>query len=174
MVDVDIKRLGNGVHHLQVAVNADDIDLIDFEDGSFPDPIFVNLTLAKWDDDLTIEGIIKTNLLIECSRCLKPCLVSLEVPLKLFYKRKLFLSETDTIINLNNDDLMTLSYDENIISLDYRIRESLILSVPMKVLCENDCRGLCPVCGIDLNHETCTCRSDYIDPRWAALRQVTS
>jgi uncharacterized protein len=52
------------------------------------------------------------------------------------------------------------------------MREQFYLALPMKPLCVDACKGLCPVCGRNLNRETCDCKSDWEDPRMAALRQL--
>jgi len=51
------------------------------------------------------------------------------------------------------------------------VKEQVLLSVPMKPLCRNDCAGLCPVCGRDLNEGACNCRKEELDPRLAPLAQ---
>jgi len=68
-------------------------------------------------------------------------------------------------------DIVTLSLNEHEVSLDQYINENLIVNVPMRILCKEDCNGLCPQCGINRNHSTCDC-SDTVDPRWDALRKL--
>jgi uncharacterized protein len=58
------------------------------------------------------------------------------------------------------------------IDLSFGVRESLLLALPMKVLCSEDCKGLCPHCGANLNEESCDCVAETIDPRWAELRKL--
>ncbi|MFN3694656.1 MAG: YceD family protein, partial [Ignavibacterium sp.] len=55
------------------------------------------------------------------------------------------------------------------IDFDNDVREFAILAIPMKKLCKEDCKGLCPRCGADLNFEQCTCPKEEIDPRWEKL-----
>jgi uncharacterized protein len=54
--------------------------------------------------------------------------------------------------------------------IDDLVREAVILSVPAKPLCSENCKGLCPVCGTDLNRSTCSCAKKDIDPRWDQLK----
>jgi uncharacterized protein len=54
------------------------------------------------------------------------------------------------------------------------MQEQFYLSLPMKPLCSEDCQGLCPVCGTNLNRDTCDCRRDWDDPRFAALKNLRS
>ncbi|MGZ7094338.1 MAG: YceD family protein, partial [Candidatus Angelobacter sp.] len=54
------------------------------------------------------------------------------------------------------------------------LREQVLLALPLKVTCRADCKGLCPHCGKNLNHEQCSCSTELEDPRWAALKDVRS
>jgi uncharacterized protein len=53
------------------------------------------------------------------------------------------------------------------------LREAVLLEIPIKNLCAEDCRGLCPHCGVDRNRETCACEDAPVDQRWSALRNVS-
>jgi len=68
-------------------------------------------------------------------------------------------------------DYIILSLNENEVSLDDYIYESLIVNIPIQIVCNEDCRGLCPSCGINRNKESCTCER-AADPRWDALRKL--
>ena len=52
------------------------------------------------------------------------------------------------------------------------VRRGILTGLPMKILCRDDCKGLCPICGRDLNEGGCECRTDYIDPRFESLRSL--
>ena len=62
-------------------------------------------------------------------------------------------------------------YRDEKIDLGEVVREQLYLALPMKPLCQEDCKGLCPVCGVNRNRETCTCQQEWVDPRMAALKE---
>ena len=62
-------------------------------------------------------------------------------------------------------------YRDDKIDLGEVVREQLYLALPMKPLCREDCKGLCPVCGVNRNRETCTCQQEWVDPRMAALKK---
>ena len=71
------------------------------------------------------------------------------------------------------DDLRVMAvFDGEGIELDDLVREELLLSVPVNVLCREDCRGLCPACGIDRNLSECQCQTDEVDSRWAKLKEL--
>jgi uncharacterized protein len=73
---------------------------------------------------------------------------------------------------IEEDDLSTAFYENDEIDLGQLMREQFYLSVPMKPLCQDDCRGLCPVCGTNLNRGTCECKQGWDDPRLAVLRNL--
>lgn len=57
-----------------------------------------------------------------------------------------------------------------VVDVDALAREALVLALPFQPLCDEECKGLCPQCGADLNREVCRCQEDDLDPRWEALR----
>ncbi|HUR21173.1 MAG TPA: DUF177 domain-containing protein, partial [Vicinamibacterales bacterium] len=68
-------------------------------------------------------------------------------------------------------DVGLAEYRDEQIDLGEVVREQLYLTLPMKPLCREDCKGLCPVCGVNRNRETCTCQQEWVDPRMAALKE---
>lgn len=98
-----------------------------------------------------------------CARCLK------EVPqhVNLSFSHVL----TRSLNDLDNDELILV--EDMHFSPDELLREDVLLSLPTKVLCKEDCKGLCPQCGVNLNEETCTCKAPG-DPRLEALRALLS
>ena len=73
---------------------------------------------------------------------------------------------------VEEDDLTTAFYENDAIDLGQLMREQVYLSLPMKPLCRDDCRGLCPVCGTNLNLSVCHCAREWDDPRFAALKAL--
>lgn len=75
----------------------------------------------------------------------------------------------------DDEDVLGLAeYRDEKIDLGEVVREQLYLALPMKPLCQEDCKGLCPVCGVNRNRETCTCQQEWVDPRMAALAEWKS
>ena len=64
-------------------------------------------------------------------------------------------------------------FDGKGIDVDEVVKEQILLAVPTRMLCREDCKGICPECGTDLNKGECACKKDDIDPRWAALKNLT-
>jgi uncharacterized protein len=61
---------------------------------------------------------------------------------------------------------------DDIVDLTPEIRESILLEIPQKPLCRADCKGLCPVCGIDRNNQICNCAPEAVDLRWSGLDKL--
>jgi len=72
----------------------------------------------------------------------------------------------------NDEDMRFIPSDTGEISLDDDIRQILLLQIPIKVLCSEDCRGICPHCGANLNTESCNCKNEHIDSRWEKLKYI--
>ena len=72
-----------------------------------------------------------------------------------------------------DDDLGVSFYKDETLDLGEVMREQFYLALPMKPLCQPDCQGLCPVCGINRNRETCTCQAEWIGSALDALKRLT-
>ena len=81
-------------------------------------------------------------------------------------------ADADEEVEPTEDDLDLYPYDNDEIDLEPLLREQVILAVPFAPLCREDCKGLCPVCGNDLNQQECGCDRAPIDPRLAALKDL--
>jgi len=94
-----------------------------------------------------------------------------EIPFDLFYTPADAARDQGGERELFERDLDFAVYENDQIDLDEMVLEQLELSLPSRVLCREDCRGLCPQCGADLNVEQCQCKPQ-IDPRWRALADL--
>lgn len=96
-----------------------------------------------------------------CARCAKSLLKHAKVPVN-----HTLLSHADSD---DNDEFIVL--DGMRLNLDELVSEDIYLALPPRFLCNDDCKGLCPVCGVDLNVEKCLC-TEPADPRWDALKEL--
>lgn len=105
---------------------------------------------------------------LSCNRCLKPIVEHAEsdVELMIQVERR---PETGGEHALHERDLGILYIEDERLDTNPILIEQLQLNIPMKPLCRDDCQGLCPICGADLNAGTCSCEESRVDPRWAAL-----
>lgn len=122
---------------------------------------------------MRVRGEMKTTLIASCDRCLNDVDIELEAPFDLIYVPVELDSSHSGETELHDRDLDQATYENDQINLDDLVLEQLELSIPSRVLCRDDCRGLCSECGADLNFEQCQCEKS-IDPRWQALADLTA
>jgi uncharacterized protein len=110
-----------------------------------------------------VQGAVESQLRLECVRCLElfdfPITLDLEETFRLGGARP-------------SQDVLYEVQDDGWIDLAPLLREQAWIAIPMKSLCQPDCKGLCPECGVNLNLEVCTCDRTKIDPRLALLRDL--
>lgn len=120
-----------------------------------------------------VSGRAATRLAVECSRCVEPFEVPVDVAFSLRYVPHVE-NAGEGEREIGEDDLTTAYYREGLLDLVDLLREQFVLALPMKPLCREDCRGLCPQCGTNLNRTQCECAPTWEDPRLAALKSLLS
>jgi uncharacterized protein len=120
-----------------------------------------------------LKGRVAARLQLECDRCLRP----VELPVDSAFKLEYVTAEdyqAQQAVELNTQDLDFSIFDGEAVDIDELVTEELLLAVPDHVLCSENCRGICPVCGVDRNSAGCECQTAEIDPRWAGLKQLVN
>ena len=107
---------------------------------------------------------------LECSRCLASYPFRSDEEFSLVLYRRQTVGEAER--ELEREELDVYFFEEPDVPVAPIVEERIQMAVPMKPLCREDCRGLCPTCGQDLNQGDCACRDQTIDPRWEALRKL--
>jgi len=131
-----------------------------------------DLSIVRKHEEVRISGSLVTEVSASCARCLIAVSIPVDLQLDLIYHPVVesFAEEPD--LELSYQDLNLSYYANDVIDLDELIREQIQLALPVRVLCREECRGLCPVCGADRNRETCSCAGKQIDPLWEALAKL--
>ena len=111
------------------------------------EPLEVNATAELFDGEIRISGRLETKVELSCARCLEE-------------------------ERLKDDDSEIAFFSGEGLFLADVLREQVLLALPMKVICQSDCRGLCANCGANLNHEECRCETHATDPRMAPLARL--
>ena len=137
---------------------------IDYEfsadDEIFSSPIAVKGSVKSSASIVSLSATAQFTVSVQCAKCAKDVIKKLNVPVNHFL-----------INHLNNEDNDEYILVENmVLNLDDLVLEDIYLSMPARFLCKNDCKGLCPNCGKDLNEGNCGCKK-AIDPRLAVLQQ---
>ena len=127
----------------------------------------VNLTITNQENKiLTVEGKAFLCLMIPCDRCLEP----VRVPLQLEIDQKLDMNQTEEERAAKLDEQFYVSgYN---LDVDQLVGNELILNLPMKVLCRDDCKGICNRCGTNLNSGTCDCDKGSLDSRMSVIQDI--
>jgi uncharacterized protein len=141
------------------------------EPGSTRGPLAVHAEISKSGDSCLARGWVAGILTLTCDLCLK----GFESPFKSYFEahfreRGTVPEEEAKEQELTGDEEETVLYDGKFIDLTDEVRQAVVLAVPMRALCREDCRGLCAGCGADLNRESCRCPDPPRDSRWSALR----
>jgi uncharacterized protein len=135
-------------------------------------PVDLDVEVHKDANKARLAGRVRTTLQLACSRCLEPFDVPVDSEIDvLFLPAAANVGEGER--EVGDDDLGVAYYKDEAIDLGEVMREQFYLALPMKPLCQDDCRGLCPVCGVNRNRETCTCQNEWVDPRFEALKRLT-
>jgi uncharacterized protein len=124
---------------------------LDGEDAAFERPVRYRLHAQLQGRSLLVTGRLATPATLRCSRCL--CEIELPVTVKQF----VFMQDL---------------HGEDFVDLTEQVREDIILELPQRALCREDCRGLCPQCGQDLNEGACRCAPAECDAHWQALDRL--
>ena len=134
-------------------------------------PVALAFDIFKDKQAFRLAGRVQTTLEMKCSRCLEPFMVPVDQEFDLRYQPHT-VNGGEGEREIEEDDLTTAFYENDEIDLGQLTHEQFVLSLPMKPLCGDACKGLCPVCGINLNKSTCDCKPVWEDPRLAALREL--
>lgn len=136
-------------------------------------PVDLAIRVTKDAQKVRVTGRLTTTLEVDCGRCLEAFAVPVDSTLDV-----LFLPESQQTgkptgeHEVHDADVGVSFYKDETIDLGEVMRDEFYLALPMKPLCRPDCQGLCSVCGINRNRETCACRVDWVDPRLAALKTL--
>ncbi len=134
----------------------------------------VDSRVERGDDrSIHVRGRLRATLGLDCGRCLEPYDLRLEQELDLFYlpHREQDPDEAEDDVELSDREVVVAYYRGERLDLGEVLREQLFLALPMRLLCREDCRGLCPTCGRNRNLPGCECEPEAADPRLAVLGQ---
>lgn len=149
------------------------VEDLDLQTANYRLPIapIVTGSVTRHIGAVVVNGKIVGTAEIDCTRCLNP----VAQPFSIDFDVE-FLTEgqmgRDGEHELNFTDLDTDQLDSDQLDLNQVAREQILLNIPEQQFCREDCKGICPKCGENLNLIDCKCGEDEIDPRWAALKDL--
>jgi uncharacterized protein len=172
---VPVQLLGEGEKLFSFRESADAFPaLAEMEEqgeGMFLSPVEIRIALFRMDDLYRGEGTATTQVELQCGRCLERFVLPLEVECSLIFSRSCAGEDCPTAEEreLAAEEIGLIPFAGEELDLRDAIQEQLLMALPVRPLCREDCRGLCPVCGVDLNRETCDCAQKLVNPQWGAL-----
>ena len=145
---------------------SDSIDLSDLQYGTCRpvcEPVLASGTVRNTAGVLMMQGLITTTIHGVCDRCTESFTRDVEIPINVVLVTELADEENEDegVFNLVGDSA----------DLEEIVRTVFVLNMDSRLLCSEDCKGICGGCGKNLNHESCVCQKE-IDPRLAALQQL--
>jgi uncharacterized protein len=161
--DLDPKRLKD-LEDLQVSENC-----------TFQGMLAVKLRVMPTAGMFQVEGHLIGPVTLACSRCLAPVPWPLKADFRLTFTRSLpgdGMEASPESRELEAEELGVVLFEGDEIDFKDVIQEQVIMALPMQPLCKDECRGLCPQCGANLNDGSCRCSGKDIDPRLAVLKNL--
>ncbi len=137
-----------------------DIPKVRVADDLMLDYVQGPMRLSRTQEGILVQATLHIGLNDECYRCLDPVTRDVELTIEELYSYNSYPAAEFTI------------GDDAILDLGPLLRAETLIDTSHRVLCSDDCKGLCPECGINLNNETCNCRDEAIDPRFEALKKL--
>ncbi|MDP2919334.1 MAG: DUF177 domain-containing protein [Dehalococcoidia bacterium] len=142
-----------------------------YDDGTGPVPVRGELTFTSIDQRILVQGRLTIELQFVCGRCLKPFPCKLNMDIEEEYQPTVDINTGTHIPPPDESGAFTID-EHHVLDLTEAIRQYKETTIPMKPLCREDCAGICPTCGKDLNEGQCGCPAEVIDPRWAELLKL--
>jgi len=159
---INISKLSEGDHQYSLRTDPPDIGL----DERFDRIVEVEASVEKANRQMLVRIEARAAGQFVCDRCLDEFRQDVKSELTIVY-----VQGGDPPEDLRqSQEFQYLPPDVNIIDLGEDVRQYLILSLPLKMLCKEECAGLCPVCGSNRNTTPCSCTVEESDPRWATLK----
>jgi uncharacterized protein len=156
-IDVDLRTLAPDTDFDQTGNRAD---------LSLTGPV----RLMHVTDNVLVQGDLAVDVTLPCVRCLEP----VNTPLRILLEET-FAPTVDVVtgqaIQPEEEDQALWIDEHHILDLTEVLRQNVLVAIPVHIVCREDCRGLCPTCGKNLNEGDCDCTAEP-DPRWAALQAL--
>lgn len=122
-------------------------------------------------NDIRVAGDLNAKFEVACARCLEPIVQKVTRKFDLLY-RPLGVDAGKEEMSVTTAEAEIAYYQGEGLLLEDVLREQVLLALPLKAICQEDCKGLCPQCGRNLNQEQCNCAEPLEDPRWSALKGI--
>src|SRR5262245_23686070 len=167
---IELENLESGKSDFAHVYQPDDLNPID-ERVILSAPANVTGKVRLAGNEVFVNGHIDARAQVECDRCLQ----LVESPVNADFALEYITGseyESSAAAELTEAEMSLSVFDGKTIDVDEIVKEQILLAVPTRTLCREDCKGICPQCGTDRNAGECSCVTNEIDPRWAALKNL--
>ncbi len=164
MLTFKLAAIPEGHSSYEIEVMPRDMNLS--ENAEFTNPVHIHYDINRVGGEFFVKTSLKTNANLECDRCLDAYQLTIEEMVDMIFTMDQNMQTED------EQDVYVFSEGENEIDITDALRETLLIAIPFKKICDRACKGLCPHCGANWNRESCECDQTRIDPRWEALRAL--
>ena len=167
---IELENLEGGKGEFAHVYQPGDLNPVD-ERIRLSKPATVSGKVRLAGNEVFVNGHVETQAQVECDRCLQP----VEMPVNADFALEYITGseyESSGAAELTEAELSVSVFDGEAIDVDEIVKEQIVLAVPTRMLCREDCEGICPECGTDRNTGDCNCTTEDIDPRWAALKNL--
>lgn len=137
----------------------------------FLEPIHAELTVSREYDHFRVEGAARSRVRLTCSRCLAEYESPVSANFTVFYLRSARENSTEEV-ELSEQDLVSATFEGDEIDFTEEIANQIFPEIPYKPLCREDCKGLCPTCGADLNSGECGCGREHAASPFSVLKNL--
>jgi len=138
----------------------------------FLSPLAVELSVVREYGHIRVKGSVAVKMRFDCSRCLAAFDSDIHSAFRMFYSKGNRLNSEEDEVELAEEDLISVSYEGDEIDFAPEIAEQVIMELPLKPLCSDECHGLCVVCGAELNEGDCGCERASFNPKFGALKNL--
>ncbi len=159
---ISISKLPERAHERSLEAAPEEIGL----DSRFTKEVLVESMLEKTSRQLYVRTEFKTGGVFTCDRCLEEFEREVSSGFGVVY-----VTDSDGAAS-DSEEVHVITPDTNTIDLGEDVRQFAVLALPPKMLCRDDCAGLCPRCGTNLNLAKCNCTQDEVDSRWSGLKKL--
>ena len=167
---IELENLEGGRGDFAHVYQPEDLNPVD-ERIQIIEPASVSGKVRLTGNEVFVNGHVETRAQVECDRCLKP----VELPVSADFALEYITGaeyESSPAAELTEAEMSVSVFDGDAIDVDEIVKEQILLAVPTRMLCREECKGICPECGTDRNTGQCNCVTNDIDPRWAALKNL--
>jgi uncharacterized protein len=136
----------------------------------FNGPVRGEMSVIREFDHLRVSGRVTAPVAFSCSRCLVDYDSLIDSSFTIIFRKDAGKYIDEDEVELGEQDLISSTYNGDEIDMTHEIEEQVAMEIPLKPLCSHSCKGLCHVCGIDLNRSQCSCSNETISLKFSALK----